>query len=67
MPFCPDCGDEITDPSQNYCEKCGAPIPDSLKGKGEAVPSATPDKATATPRAGLFDINRNYYILKENY
>jgi len=73
MPFCPSCGDEIKDPSQNYCEKCGEPVPASIKA-GEVV--SPPASQTAAPPSrmsthdlpgGLFDINRSYYILKEKY
>ncbi|MFX1302234.1 MAG: zinc-ribbon domain-containing protein [Promethearchaeota archaeon] len=67
MPYCPNCGDEITDPSQNFCEKCGSPIPESAKTQEEVSPPIIPSKKTPTPGGGLFDINRNYYILKEKY
>ncbi len=58
--YCPNCGDE-TDSSQKFCEKCGTPIPSSLRSE-EGSPSPT----VQTP-GGLFDINRNYYVLKEKY
>ncbi len=73
MPFCPNCGDEITDLSQNYCEKCGASVPENIR-SGEVASSPTVQRTTAPSGTqshdhpgGLFDINRNYYILKEKY
>ncbi|MFX1241332.1 MAG: zinc-ribbon domain-containing protein [Promethearchaeota archaeon] len=64
--YCSDCGDEITDPSQNFCEKCGAPIPkdDKLKEETSLQPISTKNQYIS---GSLFDINRNYYILKEKY
>ena len=64
MPYCPNCGDEIEDPSQKFCEKCGSPIPESLRAEESITAPITPSQP---PSGGLFDINRNYYILKENY
>ncbi|MFX1377664.1 MAG: LURP-one-related family protein [Promethearchaeota archaeon] len=70
--YCPNCGDEIKDVSQNYCEKCGSPIPSSLKSKeGTTSPivqkTSVPGIRSQAKPGGLFDINRNYYILKEKY
>ena len=73
MPYCKDCGAEIKDLSQNFCEQCGSPIPDSVR-----QVSTTPTQVRTTPArpsgvssyyatGSLFDINRNYYILKEKY
>jgi hypothetical protein len=65
MPYCPNCGDPITDSSQNFCEKCGSPIPESLRSEQSApAPTTT---AQSTRQGGLFDLSRNYYILKEKY
>ncbi|MFX0022276.1 MAG: zinc-ribbon domain-containing protein [Candidatus Hermodarchaeota archaeon] len=64
--YCANCGDEITDPTQNFCEKCGSPIPSSLKAE-EGQKSITPTTKGDYRPGGLFDINRNYYILKEKY
>jgi hypothetical protein len=72
--YCKDCGAEIKDPEhQNFCEKCGSPV-QSSQSSSEVV--STP--STSTPittlgfepydrPGGLFDLNRNYYILKEKY
>ncbi|MHA2035702.1 MAG: LURP-one-related family protein [Promethearchaeota archaeon] len=76
MVFCANCGAEIKDLSQNFCEKCGSTIPASVKeGKTEVSPTTTTSSPTITTMGfqpydrpgGLFDINRNYYILKEKY
>jgi hypothetical protein len=67
MPYCPNCGDPITDSSQNFCEKCGSPIPESLRSE-QSVPAPTATTQSSTvPKGGLFDLSRNYYILKEKY
>ncbi|MFX0104542.1 MAG: LURP-one-related family protein [Candidatus Hodarchaeota archaeon] len=66
MVFCKNCGAEIKDPSQNFCESCGSALEPSTTQIETASTQATarqPDKYTG----GLFDINRNYYILKEKY
>ncbi|GAG77039.1 unnamed protein product, partial [marine sediment metagenome] len=68
MLYCANCGAEIKDLTQNFCEKCGSSIPASVKEGNEEV-SPTPTAVT-TPSStiqsydrpgGLFDINRNYY------
>ncbi len=59
--YCANCGDPIEDLSQKFCEKCGSPIPTSAKPE-----EGTPSPSAQTP-GGLFDINRNYYVLKEKY
>ncbi|MFX0036812.1 MAG: LURP-one-related family protein [Candidatus Hermodarchaeota archaeon] len=73
MPYCASCGAEIKDLTQNFCEQCGSPIPDSVR---QAQPASTPVRTTPTMPSGiesyhraggLFDLNRNYYILKEKY
>ncbi|MFW9970045.1 MAG: zinc-ribbon domain-containing protein [Candidatus Odinarchaeota archaeon] len=66
MPFCANCGAEIKDLSQNFCEKCGSPIPESMKSEKVSI-SKTPSQTSSTLPGGLFDINRKYYILKEKY
>lgn len=64
MPFCPNCGAEIKDLSQNFCENCGTQVPESMR---MAETASTPTTSTTSRPGGLFDINRNYYILKEKY
>ncbi|MHA1987734.1 MAG: zinc-ribbon domain-containing protein [Promethearchaeota archaeon] len=76
MVNCPNCGTEIKDLTQNFCEKCGSSIPTSVK-QGDEQASLTSTSATSITSStsmgfqpydrpgGLFDINRNYYVLKE--
>ncbi|MFX1502525.1 MAG: LURP-one-related family protein [Promethearchaeota archaeon] len=66
MPYCPNCGDE-TEPGQNFCEKCGSPIPESAKSGQTATSPTTTTQPSTGPKGGLFDLSRNYYILKEKY
>ena len=70
---CANCGAEIKDLSQNFCEKCGSSIPVSVK-QGETQSKVTEityapesDMENYDQQGRLFDINRNYYILKEKY
>ncbi|MGV9172912.1 MAG: LURP-one-related family protein [Promethearchaeia archaeon] len=69
--FCPKCGTELTDASQKVCESCGAELPESegTSSGGENQSQAIQEEAPNPPsqEAGLFDIERNYYILKEKY
>jgi len=73
MEYCSNCGTEIRDLTQNFCEKCGSSIPASVK-QGKTSSSST--EIPHTPESGkeiydrpggLFDLNRNYFILKEKY
>ncbi len=70
MPYCNNCGAEISDLTQRFCEKCGSPIAASTR-QVETAPIQTrptgPRVYPSSPPGGLFDINRNYYILKEKY
>jgi len=64
MKFCPNCGDEASI-DQKFCEKCGTELSSIKKApeKGvESTPSSTP---TPQRKGSLFDINRNYYLIKE--
>ena len=70
MNYCPDCGAEIKNQGQNYCEKCGAKLPtmpsssynqDISQNNGGTQPSTV----NIVSQGGLFDISRNYYIIKE--
>ena len=72
MLYCPNCGVEVTD-QQKFCEKCGSSI--SARGKQEKTTSTSTEIQISPESAvqnydhpgGLFDLNRNYYILKEKY
>ncbi|MFX0041612.1 MAG: hypothetical protein ACFE8L_01755 [Candidatus Hodarchaeota archaeon] len=66
--YCNMCGAEIKDPDQKFCESCGNQLPP--RASSEQVSTQT--TITPTPKSqhrpgGLFDLNRNYYILKEKY
>lgn len=74
MEYCANCGSEIKDQKQNFCEKCGSSIPHSVKQEKEkgSITSATATTSSTSMGflpydhpGGLFDINRNNYILKE--
>jgi uncharacterized protein YxjI len=68
LKYCPNCGDELEDPDQNFCEKCGANL-DEFKKEGKDESQITTPSSTITQETSgkLFDLNRNYYILKEKY
>ena len=53
---CPNCGIEIGSPNQKFCEKCGLKLsPDNDLEKHNI------------PKRKLFDLNQEYYILKNDY
>ena len=56
---CPECGAELKQPDQKFCHQCGADLT-----KKAAVSESS---ASTSKPGGLFDLNRNYYILKEKY
>ncbi|MFX1478109.1 MAG: hypothetical protein ACFFCI_08250 [Promethearchaeota archaeon] len=73
MPYCMNCGAEFQESSQKYCEKCGSSLPPSEEpSKTESI-SKEDTKRQVTGISsydrpgGLFDINRNYYVLSEKY
>lgn len=64
---CPNCGEEIKSPNQRFCEECGSELLPSASNV-EAKPARVAMPPPTTGRMlGLFDVNRNYYILKEKY
>jgi hypothetical protein len=70
--FCASCGAEI-EPNQKFCEKCGSSVSTGTQG-GQVAPVAAPSTQVTTlgfqpydRPGGLFDMARNYYILKEKY
>ena len=75
MEYCANCGAEIKNSEiQNFCEKCGSSIPASVKQENEEVSLTSATTTTSSTSMGfqpydrpegLFDINRNYYVLKE--
>ncbi len=67
--FCPECGKRFT-PDQRYCESCGTKLPVVSQYAKPESPSAKPSQSqniVPTKPGGIFDINRNYYILKEKF
>jgi len=66
---CPYCGTKIRDPNQKYCEDCGHELSLSPESNEVLTPetSSVQRQPVAEETGGLFDINRNYYVLKEKY
>jgi uncharacterized protein YxjI len=62
--FCSNCGVELKDLNQRFCQECGFKLTSVAKQAPASAPASAP---AATRPMGLFDINRNYYILKEKY
>ncbi|TXT61036.1 MAG: hypothetical protein BAJALOKI2v1_50004 [Promethearchaeota archaeon] len=77
---CPECGATVASAEQKFCENCGAKL---TREQSSTPSSSTPsssqsyehtDRKAASNAAlpahrdgGLFDLNRNYYVLKEKY
>ena len=66
---CPNCGASIQHNDQQYCEKCGSKLSFSSETSDIATPGAYIPQTQPTSEAsgGLFDLSRNYYVLKEKY
>ncbi len=77
---CPECGKITRVEDQKYCEECGTRLPSSgdLEEKkpgmkDSSIPfqpqrqqtSTTFEKPSIRASGGIFDINRNYYVIKE--
>jgi len=64
---CPNCGDPIEGENQKFCEKCGSDVRSvkSPREKQNQISLASSTKKTPLDSAELFDLNRNYYIIKE--
>jgi uncharacterized protein YxjI len=64
--YCQNCGAKVTNPDQKYCEECGSKL---KKGTETETSETKAESPTPTPvsdqKGGLFDINRNYYLIKE--
>ena len=61
MAYCDQCGAKLKE-GANFCEKCGKKV-----GAKQAAPQKASAGQSRQAKGGLFDINRNYYILKEKY
>ena len=62
--FCSNCGVEVKDINQRFCQECGSQLTTEVKQSPVSAPVSAP---VGTKPMGLFDINRNYYVLKEKY
>ena len=68
MKTCPNCGATVS-PEQRYCEECGT----ELLSKVKDVTSQNQSQSEVKPikvdigKAKLFDIKRNYYVIKERW
>jgi len=61
--YCPNCGEEIRSEEQRYCEQCGAELPKRI-----SEPEYSQESEESVVSEGrLFDINRDFYVLKERY
>jgi uncharacterized membrane protein YvbJ len=69
--YCKNCGAEIKNPEeQKYCEQCGSTIPsinETQESNAASVSVQTNDMGFQPYNhpGGLFDLSRNFYILKE--
>ena len=58
--FCTQCGAEVKFNEQKFCEKCGFKLFQTQKEENSV-------KTNDTLKRGLFDLNHEYYILKNDY
>lgn len=65
MKNCKECGESITE-DQRFCEKCGAELFQEAKKINLTAPTSQAPTPTPTQEGGLFDLSRNYYLIKEN-
>jgi len=68
MNDCPNCGAKVN-PEQRYCEECGTELYKAQKTSSlthEPQKVAQPSSSSQL-KGGLFDINRNYYLIKERW
>lgn len=66
---CSYCGVLIRNPDQKYCEDCGHELSSSSESNEFVTPETSPVQTPpiSVETGGLFDVNRNYYVLKEKY
>jgi uncharacterized protein YxjI len=63
--FCPNCGVEISE-NQKFCQTCGVEI-NSRENISADEPNQELNTKETSENLGLFDLDRNYYVLKEKY
>lgn len=64
--YCQNCGAKIANPDQKYCEDCGSKLKKDFEAdESAAKPVSTMPVSVSDEKGGLFDINRNYYLIKE--
>ena len=56
--YCPNCGEEIKTPNQNFCVACGRKLPSNIEANEGTINNKD---------SGLFNINRNFYIIKRDF
>jgi len=63
---CPQCGDPASE-DQKFCEKCGTELRSVKKPpeKKQEISLTSAPKQTPSDGVSLFDLSRNYYIIKE--
>lgn len=68
MNNCPNCGAKVNQ-EQKYCEECGTELFITEKPTNSTVESqkVTQTQSVSQIKGGLFDINRNYYLIKERW
>ena len=66
MKNCKECGTEISIEGQKFCEKCGAELIQEQKKISLTAPTTRATPPSPTREGGLFDLSRNYYLIKEN-
>jgi len=61
MQYCENCGAKVSS-DQKFCEQCGSELRHETAKKESSGP---PVKRAPEIEGGLFDLNRNYYVIKE--
>jgi len=71
--YCPNCGKKIRDLDQKYCAQCGTDLSANInnyistsKGAKEKPQSFKKEIKQFCRTSELFDINRNFYVFKED-
>jgi uncharacterized protein YxjI len=61
MQYCDNCGAKVSN-EQKFCEKCGSELIRESPSEMKPEPQS---RATSKTDVSLFDLNRNYYVIKE--